>query len=140
MTFRRIAPDLFLAWHECMRQAHPAIEAATGQHVYVPGTHYYLDSDDPAETGAQAFAVRPDGELVYVWSTKPGHGARIVEAAIEDGATHLDCFDGYLVDFYRRHGFQKVTSLPNWTEGEPDVVYMALTGHYLPALDKAGQA
>jgi hypothetical protein len=97
-------------------------------------TRYYLTH------GAYAgFAIRPDGELVYVFSMVRGLGDVLVQCAILQGATHLDCFDGYLTTLYSRHGFGRVTSLPNWTPGGPDVVYMALNGAsaYLAALGKA---
>lgn len=70
------------------------------------------------------YAVRENGELVYVFSLERGRGNYLVTKALEDGATHLDCFDGYLVDFYGSHGFDIVKRVPNWTPGCPDVVYM----------------
>lgn len=121
---------------ESARRESDQVREATSEYADVEGTRYFLDSDN--RTGSfWGYAIRPDGELVYVFSMERGRGAAIVESAIANGATHLDCFDGYLVDRYSHHGFHRVTSLPNWTPGEPDVVHMALPGHFLTALDKA---
>lgn len=87
--------------------------------------------------GLSGFVVRSDGELTNVFSTVKGRGDTLVSMAVNLGATHLDCFDGYLPSLYSRHGFHRVTSLPNWTEGGPDVVFMARHGHFLEALAKA---
>lgn len=71
------------------------------------------------------FAVSTTGELVGVFSTERGRGDLILSAAVAAGATHLDCFDGYLPSLYARHGFRETSREPNWTPGGPDVVYMA---------------
>lgn len=83
-----------------------------------------------AEDWRAGFSIRPDGELVYVFSLDRGHGDDIMRAALANGARRLDCFDGYLVEFYARHGFEVTAREPNWTPGGPDVVFMALpAGH-----------
>lgn len=71
------------------------------------------------------FVVRADGELVGVFSRVRGRGDDIVSAAIDRGATRLDCFDGYLTGLYARHGFVEYDRAENWTAGAPDVVFMA---------------
>lgn len=134
MSLRNVLPTTFALYFGAAREVNPKIREATSEFSHVPGTRYFLASEDHF----YGYAVRPDGELVFVWSAHPGHGAEIVEHAITHGATHLDCFDGYLVTLYSRHGFERVTSLPNWTPGEPDVVFMARPGHFLAAVDKAG--
>ena len=90
------------------------------------GTKYYEWSDGFNHAG---YAIRADGELVYVFSTARGMGDKIMESALANGAVYLDCFDGYLVNLYSRHGFRVVKRVENWTPGEPDVVYMALPGY-----------
>jgi hypothetical protein len=72
------------------------------------------------------FIVKASGELVGVFSSQPGRGDELVDAALKAGATHLDCFDGYLTEFYARHGFIEYDRSANWTPGEPDVVLMGL--------------
>lgn len=72
------------------------------------------------------FCIRGTGELVALFSTKKGFGDYLVRTAIRKGARHLNCFDGYLVKFYKRNGFVVMKREPNWTKGEPDVVYMVV--------------
>lgn len=84
------------------------------------GTRYYLDAINGA-----GFAIRKDGELVLVHSIARGLGGAMLDVAVRAGATHLDCFDGYLPEFYARHGFVETSREPNWTPGGPDVVFMA---------------
>ena len=75
--------------------------------------------------GKSGYCVRPNGDLVYVFSTVKGRGNLIVVKAMMDGAETLDCFDGYLPSLYGRHGFVEYAREANWTAGEPDVVFMA---------------
>lgn len=102
------------------RRLDTRIMAATSPFEHVDGTTYRLTDD-----GLSGYAVRPDGELVYVFSLVRGRGDEIVTRAIQNGATYLDCFDGHLVTLYGRHGFVEVKREPNWTPGGPDVVYMS---------------
>ncbi len=106
------------------------IRSATGAPADVtayPAT-YWLTLDRQS-----GFAVRDSGELVGVFSGVKGRGDALVKAALEIGATHLDCFDaGPLVALYERHGFVIVRREANWFEGGPDVVYMELRSTWLP--------
>lgn len=71
------------------------------------------------------YGVKSDGDLIAVWSTVKGQGKQIVESAVINGAVKLDCFDGFLVDFYSDNGFSVVNRVSNWDgAGFPDVVYM----------------
>ena len=81
------------------------------------------------DNGNAGYAIKPNGELVSVFnnSSTKGLGSQIVKHAIGNGATHLDCFDGFLVELYSKHGFTEVDREPNWTAGEPDVVWMELS-------------
>ena len=90
----------------------------------VPGARYYVDMGEGITTGG--FIIKPDGELVGVFSSIPGRGDALVSAALNSGATHLDCFDGYLTKFYGRHGLVEYKREPNWTPGGPAVVFMGL--------------
>lgn len=89
-------------------------------HNRIDETVYFLALD-----GRSGFAIRPDGELVYVFSTVKGRGDGMLWKATDVGATHLDCFDGYLPTLYARHGFVETRREENWTPGDPDVVFMA---------------
>jgi hypothetical protein len=93
-------------------------------HIYEPGEYEgmrnYLSAD-----GRTGFAIKPDGDLVSVFNTgRRGAGGAAVQHALDEGATMLDAFDGYLPDFYKKHGFEEYMREANWTEGGPDVVYM----------------
>jgi len=131
MTYMSVLAPTF-ALHFSGARHHTMIAESTSPFEASAGATYYL-----AEDWLSGYVVRADGELTNVWSVERGRGGDIVESAITNGATHLDCFDGYLTALYSRHGFQRVTSLPNWTPGDPDVVYMALPDHFISALDKA---
>lgn len=102
-------------------EARPLIAAATTEPHDLPEDATYVLNHD----GTAGFGI--DGTtLIGVFSTVKGQGALIINRAISLGATDLDCFDGHLVEFYARFGFREVRREPNWTEGEPDVVWMAL--------------
>lgn len=79
-----------------------------------------------AEDTQSGYAVSDDGELTGVFSLPKGRGKDLVRAAVESGARRLDCFDGYLPKLYGQHGFVEVRREANWTQGEPDVVFMEL--------------
>lgn len=84
-----------------------------------PEAAYYLNA-----TGTAGFGITGSGELIAVFAAHPGHGAGMVDLAVRLGATHLNCFDGPLVEYYDRHGFRVVERQPNWVDGQPDVVWM----------------
>lgn len=81
---------------------------------------FYITRD-----GLSGFCVC-DGELKYLFNEEKGRGKELVKTAISKGARLLDCFDGFLVEFYRSLGFYAYARTPNWTKGEPDVVFMSL--------------
>lgn len=103
---------------------HTMIAEATSEFEPSEGALYALAVD-----GLSGYAVRADGELTNVFSVERGRGDGIVTSALSSGAVYLDCFDGYLPEFYARHGFEVNARVPNWTPGEPDVVYMSLSGY-----------
>lgn len=126
-------PILFEFCYNLARKASARIHAATSPYVFTPGTRYYLNSGH--DHGTAGYAISETGELTFVFSTRRGQGDALLALALADGARHLDCFDGYLVEFYGRHGFVETHRESNWTEGEPDVVFMAL-----PAGTEIGQS
>lgn len=123
MKILTVHPESFLGCLEAAREGSWRIAAATtpADELRVHGALTRLSDD-----GLSGYAVQPDGELVGVFSLVRGRGDELVTDAIANGATHLDCFDGYLVDFYRRHGFGVHRREANWNPGGPDVVYMYL--------------
>lgn len=112
-VFRRVFTDV--------RTYNRQISDATSEFSHVDGTRYFLTDDL-----GSGFAIRPDGELVFVFSTVRGRGANIVSTAVKRGADRLDCFEGYLTELYARHGFVEYDRDDNWTPGGPDVVWMAI--------------
>lgn len=124
MRYLSVSPAVFQTHFDAARY-HTRIAEATSPFEPSDGATYLLSED-----WLSGFVVREDGELTNVWSVERGRGDEIVADAIERGAVYLDCFDGYLVGLYERHGFHNVKSVPNWTPGGPDVVYMALQGFF----------
>lgn len=78
------------------------------------------------------FVITPNGDLQGFFTTVPGTGSDLAMQAIAAGARTLDCFDGYLPGFWAGHGFVEYRREPNWTPGEPDVVYMKLACPTIP--------
>lgn len=120
LPFRECSELAFRVAFDQARKVNEQIREATSEY----------DPDQASQTryyryDRSGFAVREDGELVYVFSQVRGRGDAIVRAAISAGADHLDCFDGYLPKLYARHGFVEHFREPNWTTGGPDVVYMS---------------
>jgi hypothetical protein len=91
------------------------------------------------EDGKSGVAVKPDGDIVSVFSGE-GNARTLVEAAISIGGRKADAFDIGLAELYAAHGL-KVVSRTAWNEaykpegwdkehfkgfnnGEPDVVFM----------------
>lgn len=96
------------------------VAAATTAPADLPiDVDFYLSADR-----CSGYGIAKGGELVAVFSTVRGRGAALAAEAADSGARRLDCFDGFLVDFYTRHGWQICGREANWTEGGPDVVYM----------------
>jgi len=109
-----------LAW---AREGSARIAEATSKPEEMPrGARYYLSADFQS-----GFGVAKDGTLIGLFSTVKGRGEDLVWMAILfAGAYKLDCFDGFLPEYYKRFGFVETERVPNWTPGEPDVVFMSL--------------
>jgi hypothetical protein len=103
------------------------------------------------EDGTSGFAIKPDGDIISVFSGK-GNGHALMDLATEAGGVKLDCFDTVLPDFYAPHGFRAVSRVqwddneapPNWNKaafakfnnGEPDVVFMVYDPEYMGSYEK----
>ncbi|WJN62698.1 acetyltransferase [Streptomyces phage phiScoe10] len=100
------------------------IAAATSSPEEMPASYAYYLADDLLS----GYGVAGDGTLVGVFSLEGGRGEDLIWSAIlHHGADRLDCFDGYLnQELYPRFGFAEYERVPNWTPGEPDVVFMRL--------------
>ncbi|MET9861979.1 hypothetical protein ABZY93_22180 [Streptomyces smyrnaeus] len=99
------------------------IASATSKPDEMPtGARYFLSWD--LRSG---YGVTREGTLIGLFSVERGRGHDMVKDAIANGADNLDCFDGFLPDYYRQYGFVETDRVPNWTQGEPDVVFMGLS-------------
>lgn len=119
---------------------------AVGAAVYVyPAQDYSGMRLFLAEDGKSGVAIKPDGDIVSVFSSG-GAGRSVMELAVAAGGTKLDAFDTILPQFYAAHGFKAVSRL-NWDDsqspegwdkkamgdfnaGQPDVVFMVLDKAY----------
>jgi hypothetical protein len=123
---------------------------AVGAAVYVyPSDDYAGMRLFLARDGKSGFALKPDGDIVSVFS-QAGAGRAVMELAVSTGGKKLDAFDTILPEFYSAHGFVAVSRL-TWDDGQapegwdkqafaefkggqPDVVFMVydptFTGGY----------
>jgi hypothetical protein len=98
----------------------------------------FLSTDPDRGFGHTGFMVTEEGELVNLFNHgRPGDGRLAVGHAIAHGATHLNCYDGFLADYYALLGFVETGRAPfdpnlapaGWdyaSRGRPDVVFMEL--------------
>lgn len=126
MFYRSVSAAEFLQAFLKARLTSDKVAQATSQVAEVADGLAEGDRCFLVSGGMGGFIVKADGELIAVFSLVKGRGRALIQAAIMQGATHLDCFDGFLVDFYKSHGFAEVDRADNWTPGAPDVVWMRL--------------
>jgi hypothetical protein len=90
--------------------------------------------------GGSGFAVKPDGDIVSVYSSGGGNVFGMLQLAVEQGGTHLDAVDTVLPKIYEMAGFKETKRLPwddqyapadwdksvfdRYNKGEPDIVEM----------------
>jgi hypothetical protein len=111
-----------------------------GAAVYVyPAEDYQGMKLFLADDGQSGVAVKPDGDIVSVFSTG-GAGRAVMELAVAAGGRKLDAFDTILPEFYAPHGFKAVArtkwnddfapdewskeTFSEFNDGQPDVVFM----------------
>jgi hypothetical protein len=98
------------------------------------------------------FSIKPDGDIVSVFSGRPGTGRALLDLAVSQGGRKLDAFDTYLPQLYGAKGFRAVArtrfvdefapegwdakKMGDWNGGKPDVVFMV----YDPKHAKEGRA
>lgn len=104
------------------RHTSERIAEATSAPDEMPGDARYFLTED----FRSGFGLTREGTLIGLFSLVKGRGADMVRVAVDKGATNLDCFDGFLPDYYKQFGFVETKRVANWTPGEPDVVFMAL--------------
>ncbi len=106
---------------DVIRESCSTFESIDARGADWEGARFFLSTANRA-----GYCVKGDGELVLVHSLDKGRGDAIVTDAIANGATFLDCFDGYLPTLYGRHGFVEWHREANWDADGPDVVFMEL--------------
>lgn len=76
--------------------------------------------------GKSGYAIKPDGDLINVFSSARDRGKPLMREAVANGPTKLDAFDvgGKLPSLYKKYGFNEIKREANWTPGGPEVVYM----------------
>jgi hypothetical protein len=128
----KVTPDEFIM----------ARDASTRPYFLTPYTKEELKNFDlRLNQEGVGYALTPQKDLVNVFNNSgvKGAGVDAVIQAIKDGAKTLDCFDGFLPEYYKKFGFVEIKRSPwnpeyapmNWpveTYGTPDVVYMQYKG------------
>jgi hypothetical protein len=111
-----------------------------GSSVYIyPVNEYAQMRKFVTEDGLAGFAVKPDGDIVSVFSGNKS-GRAMLELAVVNGGVKLDAFNTVLPAIYSAHGFKAVARVAwndkqtpegwdkktydQFNKGEPDVVYM----------------
>lgn len=122
MQINRVSRLQFAQAFARARRRDARVREATCKPSELPLDAAFHLSDD----GLSGFAINEGDELVALFSLIKGRGEALVLAAIDAGAARLDCFDGFLPRFYERFGFTEERREPNWTPGEPDVIWMRL--------------
>ena len=139
-TFVELAPTLENAQQFEKAIADNKAKLKFGAAVYVyPAQDYQGMKLFLAEDGQSGVAVKPDGDVVSVFSTG-GAGRAVMELAVSAGGRKLDAFDTVLPEFYAPHGFKAVARTKwnddfapdEWSKetfsefngGQPDVVFM----------------
>ena len=139
-TFVELAPTL-----ENAQQFEKAITDNKAKHPFGAAVYVYPAQDYQgmklfmADDGKSGVAVKPDGDIVSVFSTG-GAGRAVMELAVSAGGRKLDAFDTVLPEFYAPHGFKAVARTKwnddfapdEWSKetfsefngGQPDVVFM----------------
>jgi hypothetical protein len=139
-TFVELAPTLENAQQFEKAIADNKAKLKFGAAVYVyPAEDYQGMKLFMAEDGKSGVAVKPDGDIVSVFSTG-GAGRAVMELAVAAGGRKLDAFDTILPEFYAPHGFKAVArtkwnddfapdewskeTFSEFNDGQPDVVFM----------------
>jgi len=81
------------------------------------------------KNNSSGYCLKPDGELVSVFSSQGSSGKLLMKSAVKNGAKYLDCFalrdpktgkiDGPLFRLYSKFGFKINKSMNSGTPGEP---------------------
>jgi len=102
--------------------------------------------------GKVGFTIDRDGDITNLFNNggPKGSGHLAIEEAISQGGRTLDCYAGYLPQFYAEHGFRETGRMafnpafanPRWDfdkHGQPDVVFMHYAGPDPEPYEKSGK-
>lgn len=134
-----VSPEKFAAALDRARETSPHaqfVSPVDPKELRERGARTYL-----TENGGTGYFMNPDGYVGGVFSdgSVKGAGQRAMLNAVENGATKLDCYDGFLPKYYSQFGF-KVTGRNEWNadyapdnwnyerDGKPDYVDMEWDG------------
>lgn len=139
-------PENATAFRDLLKQSALASPYGAAVYLYDPadyqGFRLFLTED---RTGG--FAIKPDGDIISVFSAGGGQVQPMLTLAIEEGGTKLDCFNTVLPDIYGLNGMVEVGRSPwndeykptvangaakdwdyetfkRYNNGRPDIVYM----------------
>ncbi len=133
-----------------------AAASAFGAAVYVyPVEEYQQMRLFQTEDGMSGFAIKPDGDIVSVFSDGGGKAYSMLALAVEQGGAKLDAFNTVLPKIYNVAGFRE-TSRDKWDDqympegwdkatfkdfnhGEPDIVYMEYDPAFNPYAEQPSQ-
>lgn len=80
----------------------------------------YLSKDKKS-----GYCITKQKEIISLFSIVKGRGNKIIKSAIKNGGNNLNCFDGYLSQFYKKNGFTEIKRIKNYNGADfPDVVYL----------------
>lgn len=89
-----------------------------------------------SEDGLCGFAVTEEGELINVFSVANGRGSYLMDHILSMyDSLKLNCFEGFLENFYGDAGFTVVAREENYITGEVNVVYMQWDRYFGPEND-----
>lgn len=87
--------------------------------------YFYLHADEKSGFALVENYGENGYDLISVFSSVHGRGDTILNTAQNLGAKTLDCFEGYLVDFYAVRGWIEYAREDNWVKDGPAVVFMS---------------
>lgn len=115
-----VARNFVKARNEVPERFQHVLSHSNADELIEAGAEIFLHED-----GMNGFLISPEGDLQNLFSNN-SKGRDTLLTAIKAGAKTLDCFDVYLPGWYAKFGFVEYKREANWTEGEPDIVYMRL--------------
>jgi len=115
---KEIIREFLLSREKVSRQN--VLSHLTENEIIESNARIFLSND-----GKNGFMLSVENDIQNLFSLNHD-GKQTVKKAILEGGKTLDCFAGFLDKFYESFGFKITSREKNWTEGQPDVVFMSL--------------